>query len=137
VNGIKPFGVNEKLGGTAIKIWHMQAGSVSLIKKDVEWHRYEYREKVESTLKLECGAAKAEFGTSSEIFENTHYNPGGTVIIALGPWVHKIVDTGGDPTGCGPWNYIMYDGEDGKITTVISAYRVGNQHQQGALTASQ
>jgi hypothetical protein len=31
----------------------------------------------------------------------------------------------------------MYVSEDGKITTFISAYQVGNQHQPGALTASQ
>jgi hypothetical protein len=67
-----------------------------LIETNVEWHRYEYREKAELTFKLECGAAEAEFGTSFEIFEiceNTHYKPGGTATISLGPWVHKIVET--------------------------------------------
>jgi hypothetical protein len=76
VNGIKPFGVNEKLGGTAVKLWHMQAESVSLIETNVELHRHEYREKTESTFILEFGAMKAEFGTSSEIFETTHYKSG-------------------------------------------------------------
>jgi hypothetical protein len=47
------------------------------------------------------------------------------------------VESGGDPTGSGRWTYITYDGEDGQRTTVISAYRVGNQHQLGVLTASQ
>jgi hypothetical protein len=56
----------------------MQSASVSLIETNVEWHRYEYREKSESTFKLEFGAAKADLGTSSEILENTHYKPGGT-----------------------------------------------------------
>jgi hypothetical protein len=88
MNGIKPFGVNGKLGGTAIKRRHMKAESASLIEKNVEWHRYEYLEKAESTFKLEFGAAKAEFRTSSKIFENTHYKPGETATIALGPWVH-------------------------------------------------
>jgi hypothetical protein len=137
VNGIKPSGVNEKLGGTAIELWHMQAASASLIEQNVEWHRYEYRKKEEWTFKLEFGAAKAELGTSSEIFENTHYKPGGTAMIALGPWEHNIVELGGDPIGCRRWNYITCDGEEGKRTTVISAYRVGNQHQPGALTSSQ
>jgi hypothetical protein len=42
-----------------------------------------------------------------------------------------------DPTGCGWWTYTNYDGEDGKRTTVVYAYQVGNQHQPGALAASQ
>jgi hypothetical protein len=87
----------------------------------VEWHRYEYLKKAESTFKLEVGASKAEFGTSSEMFENTHYKPGRTATIALGPWVHQIVESGGDPTGYGWWTYITYDGGDNKRTTVISA----------------
>jgi ABC-type uncharacterized transport system YnjBCD ATPase subunit len=39
--------------------------------------------------------------------------------------------------GCGRWTYITYAGENGKRTTVISAYLVLNQHQQGVLAASQ
>jgi hypothetical protein len=108
-----------------------------LIETNVEWHRYEYLKKAESTFKLEFGAAKAECGTSSEIFENMHYKPGGTATIALRPLVDNIVDTGSYPTGCGRLTYIMYDGEDSKRNTFISAYRVGNQHQSGALTVSQ
>jgi hypothetical protein len=100
VSGIKPFGLNKKLGGTIIKLWYMQAGSVSLIETNLELHLYEYREKSESTFKLEFGAAKAEFGTSSEIFETTHYKSGGSATISLGPWLHRILETGGDPTGC-------------------------------------
>jgi hypothetical protein len=99
VNGIKPFDVKEKLGGTAVKLRHMHARSVSLVETNVEWHWYEYREKAELTFKLEFGAAKAEFGTSSEVFENPHYKPGGTAAIAPKPWVHRIVETGGYPTG--------------------------------------
>jgi hypothetical protein len=48
-----------------------------------------------------------------------------------------IVESLGDPTGCGRWTYVTYDGEDGKKTTVIPAYRVRNQHQPGSLPASQ
>jgi hypothetical protein len=61
---------------------------------------------VESAFKLEFGAAKAELGTSPGIFENTYYNPGETATIALSPWVHTILETGGDPTGFGRWTYI-------------------------------
>jgi hypothetical protein len=98
VYGIKPFTLNEKLGVTAIKCWYIQAGPFILIETNVEWHRYEYREKAESTFKLEFGAAKADFRTSSEIFENAHYKPGGTVTIDLGPWLHTIVESRGGPT---------------------------------------
>jgi hypothetical protein len=76
-----------------------------------------------------------EFGTSSDKFEITHYTPGGTAKIALGPWVYRVVVSGSDPTGCGRWTFITYSGEENKRCTVISAYRVGNQHQPGALTA--
>jgi hypothetical protein len=58
-------------------------------------------------------------------------------MIAIRALIHRIADTGGDPTGCGWWTYITYAGEDGKRTTFFSSYRVGNQYQPGALTASQ
>jgi hypothetical protein len=56
VNGINPFGVNEKLGGTAIKLRHIQAGSSSLIETNVEWQRYEYREKggIDFQIRIRC-----------------------------------------------------------------------------------
>jgi hypothetical protein len=73
------------------------------------------------------GAAKSDLGTSSEIFESTHYKPGGTTTISLGKYVHKLVETGGDLTGYGRWTRITYLDEDGKITTIMSAYQVGNQ----------
>jgi hypothetical protein len=76
VNGIKQFGVNEKLGGTSIKLRHIQAASASLIETNVEWYRYGYRKKSKSTFKLDFSVAKAKLGTSYEIFENTHYKPG-------------------------------------------------------------
>jgi hypothetical protein len=35
MNGIKPFGVNEKLDGAAIKLRHMQAAPASMIESNV------------------------------------------------------------------------------------------------------
>jgi hypothetical protein len=77
VNGVRPFVVIEKLGGAAVKIRHLETGSTSLIETNVEWHRYEYRNKTISTFKIEFGAARVEFRTASERFKTTHFKPGG------------------------------------------------------------
>jgi hypothetical protein len=128
VDGVKPFGINEKLETTAVRLRHLQAGSACLIKTNVEWHKYEYINTTASVFRKEFGSARVELGTLSEKVETSHYNPGVTVSVALGPWVHRVVETDKDPTGCGRCTYITYAGEENKRTTVITAYRVGDQY---------
>jgi hypothetical protein len=101
VDGIKTFGITEKLEITDVRLRHLQAGSACLIKTNVEWHRYEYRNTTGGVSRKEFGAARVELGTLSEKVETSHYKPVVTVPVALGPWVQRVVETDTDPTGCG------------------------------------
>jgi hypothetical protein len=72
VYGVSPFDVNDKLGGAAVKLRHLKAGSHSLIDTNVEYHRYYYDDKTITTFKTEFGATRVKVRKSSEICKTTH-----------------------------------------------------------------
>jgi hypothetical protein len=74
-----------------------------------------------------------ELCTSDVSFEG-RYKPGGTATAALGNWIHRVVGSGRDPTGCGRWSYVTYGGKGSKLITQASAYRVCNQTDPGDTT---
>jgi hypothetical protein len=50
--------------------------------------------------------------------------------------VHRVIGYGKDETGCGRWSYTTYAAKDDMKVSVVSCYRVCNQTNPGATTAS-
>jgi hypothetical protein len=71
------------------------------------------------------GAARTEFGISSNTCDTVNYEPGGTLCAVLVSWVHKVA-TSGRATGCGRWKCLTLAGKEGKNITVLSVYNVSN-----------
>jgi hypothetical protein len=82
------------------------------------------------------GAARLEYCTSSDKFETTYHNRGGTTCGALGQMVHRVISSGRDESRCGRWSRITYTAKESKKMTIIYAYRVCKQRNTGDLTAS-
>jgi hypothetical protein len=112
----------------------LQAESVAFSETNLEWHKYEFMQKLFTKA---FGAARLEYCTSSDKFESTYHKRGGTTCGALGQIVHRVTPSGRDETGCGRWSQITYAAKKGKKMTIISAYIVCKQTNPGDLTASQ
>jgi hypothetical protein len=114
----------------------LQVGTIAFSETNVEWHKFLIRDNTQSVLKKAFGSARVEYSTSSRKFETTHNKPGGTLCAALGSWVHMVIGSGKDETGCGRWSYITYAAKDDMKVSVVSCYRFCNQTNPGATTAS-
>jgi hypothetical protein len=113
-----------------INLRGLHAGSVSIVKTNVEGQKFEWRENTYQTLRNNFGESTVEFSTSKAKFEG-RYKPGGTATAALGAWTHRVVDSGSDETGYGRWNYITYGVKGGKRLTYITVNRVCDQRDPG------
>jgi hypothetical protein len=114
----------------------LQVGTIAFSETNVEWHKFLLRENTQTLLQKAFGSARVEYSTSSSKFETTHNKPGGTLCAALGSWVHRMIGSVKDETGCGRWSYITYAAKDDMKVSVVSCYRVCNQTNPGATTAS-
>jgi hypothetical protein len=130
VNGTIPINNDKGMTAMAGNLRGLQAGSISMIETNVEWKHFQYRETTNRLLNKTFGEARVEFCTSYFSFEG-RYKPGGTATAALVNWCHIVVGSGRDPTGCGRWSYVTYDGKGIKLITYVSAYRVCNQTNRG------
>jgi hypothetical protein len=113
----------------------LQAGTTALSETNTEWHKHELHNNTDKVLIKAFGAARTEYGTSSDKFETSNYKPGGTLCSALGPWAHRVCASGRDKTVLDRWTYLTYNDQEGKRITVIPAYRVGKS-TSGSRTAS-
>jgi hypothetical protein len=91
VNGVKPFGAQEELIKSVSNVRGLHAGGCILIETNTEWKRYEYRGNTEALLRKTFGAVRAEFSTSNETVEDTHFKPGGTSTVVLGKWADLVI----------------------------------------------
>jgi hypothetical protein len=66
----------------------------------------------------------------------TPNKPDGTLCDALGSWVHRLIGSRKDETGCGRWSYITYAAKDDMKVSVVYCYRVCIQTNPGATTSS-
>jgi hypothetical protein len=82
---------------------------IELSQTNTEWHKHELRNNTDKVLTKAFGAARTEYGTSSDKFETSNYKPGGTLCSAIGPWAHGVCASGQDKTGCGRWTYLTYN----------------------------
>jgi hypothetical protein len=82
------------------------------------------------------GAARVDYSTTKDKFENSPFKPGGPASAALGKMVHCVVKTVRDDTGCGRWSYITFNGKENTHIPVSNAYRVCYQRNPGDTTAS-
>jgi hypothetical protein len=136
VNGIKPYGDMGDFLTILERLRALQVGTIAFSETNVEWHKFLLRDNTQSLLQKEFGSARVEYITSSSKFETTHNKPGGTLCAALGSWLHRVIGSGKDKTGCGRWSYITYAAKDDTKVSVVSCYRVCNQTNPGATTAS-
>jgi hypothetical protein len=114
----------------------LQAGTVALQEKNLEWHNTGYCDEFQKLLVKAFGAARVECSTTKDKFETSPFKPGGTSSAALGKMEYSMVKTGRDETGCGRWSYITFNGKENKQSTVINAYRLCSQSDPGDTTAS-
>jgi hypothetical protein len=82
-NRIKPYPNDKGMISMNSNLRGLQAGSVSIIESNVEWHEYEWRENTYQRLRITFGDARVECSTSKKKFEGRH-KPGGTFTAALG-----------------------------------------------------
>jgi hypothetical protein len=136
VNGIKPYGDMGDFLTILERLRALQVGTIAFSETNVEWHKFLLRDNTQSMLQKAFGSARVEYSTSSSKFETTHNKPGGTLCAALGSWVHRVIGYGKDETGCDRWSYISYAAKDDMTVYVVSCYRVCNQTNPGATTAS-
>jgi hypothetical protein len=134
-NGLRSYGDMADLISISKRTQALQAGTIALSETNTEWHKHELRTNTDKVLTKTFGAARTEYGTSSDKYETSNYKQGGTLCSALGPWGHMVCVSGRDNTGCVRWTYLTYNARDGKKITVSSAYRVGKPNS-GCKTAS-
>jgi hypothetical protein len=75
-NGIKPYTNDKGMISMISNLRGLQAGSVSIVKTNVEWQKFEWRGNIYQTLRNTFGDARVEFSTSKAKFEG-RYKPGG------------------------------------------------------------
>jgi hypothetical protein len=63
-NGIRPYSTDAGMISICSNSRGLQAGSVSIGETNVEWQKYEWREKTYQTFRKTCGDARVEFSTS-------------------------------------------------------------------------
>jgi hypothetical protein len=102
-NGLRSYGDMLDLLSIAKRTRALQAGMIALSETNKEWHKHELRNNMDKVLIKAFGAARTEYGTSSDKFETFNYKPGGTLCSALGPWAHRVCASGSNKTGCGRW----------------------------------
>jgi hypothetical protein len=108
INGLKPFGEHPDLISGLKNLRRIQAGGISLIKTNVEWKKYDYRANTEKFLRKTFGSTKIAYITSDEHVEESHYKPGGRVMLI--PQVrpaHKYPNS--------PWEMIHPPGGDNAV----------------------
>jgi hypothetical protein len=114
----------------------LQVRTIAFSETNVEWHKFLLRDNTHSLLQKAFGSARMEYSISKNKLETTHNKPGGTLCGALGSWVHMVIGSGKDETGCVRWPYITYAANDDMKVSVVSCCRVCNQTNPGATTAS-
>jgi hypothetical protein len=67
-HGIKPYPNDEEKISIRSNLRGPQAGSVSIIKTNVEWQKFEWKENIYQTLRKPFGDARVEFSTSKAKF---------------------------------------------------------------------
>jgi hypothetical protein len=95
----------------------------------------EYRSNIEALLRNTFGAVQAEFSTSNETVEDTHFKSGCTATAVLGKSANLVIESGLDNTGCSIWSYVCL-GKRGKKLAIVSVYRVGKHSNPGQATSS-
>jgi hypothetical protein len=85
-NELRLYGNMADLLSIAKRTRSLQAGMIALSETNMEWHKHELRNKTDKVLIKTFGAARTEYGTSSDKFETSNYKPGGTIYSALGQW---------------------------------------------------
>jgi hypothetical protein len=68
----------------------IQAGTIALSETNMEWHKHELRTNTDKVLINAFGAARTEYGTSSDKYETSNYKPVGTLCSALDPWAQRV-----------------------------------------------
>jgi hypothetical protein len=63
----------------------LQAGTIALSETNTECQKHELQTNTDKVLIKAFGAARTEYGTSSDKFEMPNYKPGVTLCSALGP----------------------------------------------------
>jgi hypothetical protein len=112
VNDIKPY---RDMGDSLTileRLRALQVGTIVLSEINVECHKFLLCDNTQSLLQKSFGSARVEYSTLLSKFETTHNKPGGTICASLGSWVHRVIGSGKDETGCGRWSYITYAAKD-------------------------
>jgi hypothetical protein len=84
-NGLRPYGDMMYMLSIAKLTRALPAGAIALSETNTEWHKHELRNNTDKFPTKDFGAARTEYGTSSDKLETSNYKPGGTLCSALGP----------------------------------------------------
>jgi hypothetical protein len=93
-NGLRPYRDMVDLLSIAKRTRSLQAGTSALSETNMGWHKHELRNNMDKVLIKAFGAARTEYGTSSDKFETSNYQPVGTLYSALGPWANRVCASG-------------------------------------------
>jgi hypothetical protein len=133
VNVLKPYSDMASLITVYEILRALQTRIIALSETNLEWPKFQPGDNIQKLFTKAFGAAIMEYSTTSDKFETTYHNPGGTTCGELGQVVHNIVDSGRDDTGHAIWYYLAYAAKEGKEVAILSAYRVCKQKTLGIL----
>lgn len=112
-----------------------QAGVVCLAETNLRWPSLQYGSRLNNRLKAFC----QDYNSVSS--SNKHENlgkcqRGGTCAFAVNQLTHRTRKCGVDATGMGRWSWLQFEGENGHITRILTAYRPCRAPTNSGLTTN-
>jgi hypothetical protein len=99
-----------------------QVDLLCLTETNISWEARDVKHKVLQHLRKHWRKSKVATSSSSWVFPESSYQPGGTLTLVGNPWATRA-STNGDTSGMGRWSEVCITGKKNKVT-FITAYRV-------------
>jgi len=112
---------------TAAAAKDLQAGVLCLQEPNLRWN-YGITSRIKSIFRQMIKhhvhiATSNSSDPAQDPEDKSNYQPGGTMISALGPWTSCVITSGTNSTGLGRWSFIEIEGKTGKKLIILSGYR--------------
>ena len=99
-----------------------QVDVAGLVEMNLDFNKPMVRKEIEEKTKSFDKFAKISFSASKESYSATPHKPGGTITLAKGNWVGRVVEKGQDTLG--RWTYMSMEGKHSRSIMFINFYRV-------------
>jgi hypothetical protein len=120
-NGLQLSDGGEKFSLFCEEVQRIHGDHVGIAEPNIDDTYWETNDIIHRTAKRTFAHVCVDTATSP-ISTGSKYKPGGTMSMALGNLVGRIIDRGGDSLG--RWSFIRYTGIGHRTVMVVSAYQV-------------